>query len=139
MVDTLSKEKRSEVMSRIRSHGNKSTELRFIEILREAGISGWRRHQKVFGKPDFVFRKQRVAVFVDGCFWHGCPKCNRHSASNRAFWEAKFSGNRKRDRLVTATLKRQGWRVVRIWEHQLKHPRRIASRLSIVLDQVRSS
>ncbi|HRZ81636.1 MAG TPA: very short patch repair endonuclease, partial [Candidatus Hydrogenedentes bacterium] len=77
MTDVFTKEKRSEVMSRIRSRGNLRTELRLIEIMRGAGITGWRRGQPVLGRPDFVFRRERVAVFVDGCFWHGCPKCYR--------------------------------------------------------------
>jgi DNA mismatch endonuclease (patch repair protein) len=72
MADIWTKAKRSAVMSLIRGHGNKDTELRLIKIFRLFGIIGWRRKQKLFGKPDFVFRKQRVVVFVDGCFWHGC-------------------------------------------------------------------
>lgn len=82
MTDIWNKEKRSEVMSRIRSQGNKVTELRLISIFREARITGWRRKQPLLGKPDFVFRQQRLAVFVDGCFWHGCPKCYRRPSSN---------------------------------------------------------
>ena len=74
MTDVFSKKKRSQVMAAIRSKGNKTTELRLASILRAHGISGWRRHQPLFGKPDFVFRRERLAVFVDGCFWHGCPQ-----------------------------------------------------------------
>ena len=74
MTDIWPTEKRSEVMSHIRSHGNKSTEQRLIDIFRDSKIKGWRRRQKIFGNPDFVFRAQRLCVFVDGCFWHGCPE-----------------------------------------------------------------
>ncbi len=119
MADTFSKQKRSQVMALIRSHGNKATELRLIVIFREAGIVGWRRKQALAGKPDFVFRKQRLAVFVDGCFWHGCPKCYRRPASNQEYWDDKIQRNRKRDKLVTRELRKTGWRVLRIWGHQL--------------------
>ncbi len=108
-------------MSRVRGSGNKATELRMIELLRAYGIVGWRRHQRLFGRPDFVFRRARVAVFVDGCFWHGCPH-PRHASmpkNNAAFWEKKLSTNRARDRLVTETLRSTGWTVVRVWAHDL--------------------
>ncbi|MBI5761126.1 MAG: very short patch repair endonuclease [Planctomycetales bacterium] len=119
MTDVFSAEKRSEVMSRIRSRGNKDTELRLIEIFRKSEITGWRRNQNLFGKPDFVFRSTRVVVFVDGCFWHGCPRCYRRPASNRKYWDAKVDRNRQRDREVTRSLTNLGWHVVRIWEHEL--------------------
>src|SRR5438067_7907249 len=105
-------------MSRIRARGNRDTELRMISLFRQHGIAGWRRNARVFGKPDFVFHRERVAVFVDGCFWHGCPK-PRHAPlpKNRAeWWAAKLARNRQRDLLVTKTLRKLGWRVVRVWE-----------------------
>jgi DNA mismatch endonuclease (patch repair protein) len=113
------KAKRSEVMSRIRGHGNKDTEIALAKFFRHNKITGWRRNQKVFGKPDFVFPKLKLALFVDGCFWHGCPKHETKPKSNRAFWHRKLSANKQRDRLVTRTLRRAGWRVLRIWEHEL--------------------
>ena len=70
-------------------------------------------------KPDFVFLKSRTAIFVDGCFWHGCPKHATKPANNRTFWRRKLAGNKKRDALVTRTLRRAGWRVFRVWEHEL--------------------
>ena len=90
MADVWDKRKRSEVMSLIRSHGNKGTELRLIEIFRTHGIKGWRRKQKLPGKPDFVFAKERLCIFVDGCFWHGCAKCYRRPSSNETYWDAKL-------------------------------------------------
>jgi DNA mismatch endonuclease, patch repair protein len=119
MPDVFTKAKRSEVMSRIRGHGNKETELALMKLLRSYHINGWRRSQPVFGKPDFVFREARVAVFVDGCFWHGCPAHSSTPAHNRQFWTKKLASNKARDRLVTRTLRRAGWQVVRIWEHDL--------------------
>lgn len=119
MPDVFTKAKRSAVMARIRGRGNKETELELMKLLREHRITGWRRNQKVFGKPDFLFRQNRLALFVDGCFWHGCPKHCKIPAGNRAFWKKKFALNKARDRRVTRELRRLGWRVVRIWEHDL--------------------
>ena len=107
-------------MSRIRSRGNKDTELALAKLFRQNKITGWRRNQPVFGKPDFIFRKVRLALFVDGCFWHGCPKHGTQPAGNRSFWKKKFARNQTRDRLVNHTLRRAGWRVLRIWEHTLR-------------------
>jgi DNA mismatch endonuclease (patch repair protein) len=134
MPDVFTKAKRSQVMSRIRGRGNKDTELALAKLLRAAGISGWRRHHPIFGKPDFVFPKLRIAVFVDGCFWHGCPKHSNMPANNRLFWEKKLAANKARDRLVSRTLKRQGWMVIRIWEHDLtRRPAYCVTRISRIL------
>ena len=135
MADIFTKAKRSEVMSRIRSRGNKDTELALMRVFRAHGITGWRRRQGVFGKPDFVFPKLRLAVFVDGCFWHGCPKHGTKPRNNAAFWRRKFAGNKTRDLLVTRTLRRNGWRVLRIWEHELarKNAARLLRRIKRVL------
>lgn len=120
MADVFTKAKRSDVMSRIRGRGNKETEIALARLLRAQGITGWRRSQRVFGKPDFVFRSSRLAVFVDGCFWHCCPKHGTMPESNERFWHEKLAANRLRDRLVTRELKKRGWRVLRIWEHELQ-------------------
>lgn len=131
MADVFSKSKRSEVMSRIRSRGNQATELALAKLFRRHKITGWRRNQKVFGKPDFIFPKHKLAVFVDGCFWHGCPKHGTQPKGNAAFWRKKISRNQIRDRLVTRTLRKAGWRVIRIWEHELtrKHQTRRLRRI----------
>ena len=110
-------------MARIRGSGNKDTELRLIALMREHGITGWRRNASVIGKPDFVFRRERVAVFVDGCFWHGCPRHATKPANNRAFWQAKLARNASRDREVTRELGKAGWKVVRVWECALTRSR----------------
>jgi DNA mismatch endonuclease (patch repair protein) len=133
MPDVFTKAKRSEVMSRIRGRGNKDTELALMKLFRQHGITGWQRNQKVFGKPDFLFRRNRLAVFVDGCFWHGCPKHCKIPAGNRAFWKKKFAANKARDRLVTRILRQQGWTVIRIWEHNLtRTPHRVIARITNV-------
>lgn len=108
-------------MSKIRGKGNKDTELAMIRIFKEHHITGWRRNQKVFGKPDFTFWKQRVVVFVDGCFWHGCPAHATKPKNNAEFWEKKLGKNKERDQAVTEKLEQRGWTVIRIWEHELKN------------------
>jgi DNA mismatch endonuclease (patch repair protein) len=118
--DVFTKAKRSEVMSLIRGRGNQATEIALAKFFRRNQITGWRRNQKIFGKPDFVFRQARLAVFVDGCFWHGCPRHGTQPAGNRSFWKKKFARNQARDRLVNRALCRAGWRVLRIWEHTLR-------------------
>lgn len=154
MPDVFTKAKRSDVMSRIRSRGNKDTELALMRVFRAERITGWRRHVevrpvKVEGRrktadhtlpltlrtfrvrPDFVFPKLRLAVFVDGCFWHGCPKHETKPRNNAAFWERKLAGNKSRDRIVTRTLRRSGWRVLRLWEHELARKREASLRRRI--------
>jgi DNA mismatch endonuclease (patch repair protein) len=129
MSDVFTKEKRSEVMSRIRGKGNRDTELVMIQIMRNNHISGWRRNQAVLGKPDFIFPKQKIALFVDGCFWHGCPVHANMPRNNQEFWMNKLQGNKDRDKFVTRELRKIGWAVVRVWEHELKKPERVAAKL----------
>ncbi|NDB94671.1 MAG: DNA mismatch endonuclease Vsr [Verrucomicrobia bacterium] len=129
MPDVHTTDVRSFNMSRIRGKGNENTEVRLAKLMRKAGISGWRRHLPIPGRPDFSFRKQKVAVFVDGCFWHGCPRCFRLPKQNRAFWKAKIEGNRRRDRSVNGRLRRLGWKVMRIRECQLYDPAAVELRI----------
>jgi len=119
-------------MSLVRGKGNQSTELKLIRLFRENGITGWRRNYPITGNPDFVFPRKRIALFADGCFWHGCTKHGRMPKSNKAFWRRKIAANMKRDRVVTRELRRQGWRVVRQWEHALKESRAIQRMLSLL-------
>lgn len=134
MADVLTKKKRSQVMAAIRARGNKDTELKLASMLRAAGVTGWRRHQPIPGRPDFVFRHARLAIFVDGCFWHGCRWHCRMPQDNREYWQRKISRNATRDRLTTKLLRQSGWRVIRIWAHSLRSPenvlRSITSQLS---------
>ena len=134
MADVFDTEKRSEVMSRIRGRGNKTTELAMMKLFREHGLTGWRRHQKLPGKPDFVFRSGKVAVFVDGCFWHGCPRCYREPRTRKRFWRDKINGNKKRDGKVARTLRSRGWKVARVWECSLrKQPQSTVRRIARML------
>jgi DNA mismatch endonuclease (patch repair protein) len=110
---------RVRIMSAIRGRRNATTELALASLFRRSGVTGWRRNAKVIGKPDFVFPHRKVAVFVDGCFWHGCPRCYKAPRRNRAFWRTKIERNQKRDKKVSRVLRRAGWTVIRIWEHEL--------------------
>ena len=134
MADVFNKAKRSQVMAAIKSKGNKDTELKLIAIFRESGIAGWRRYQKLPGKPDFVFRREKLALFVDGCFWHGCRWHCRMPQSDRAYWRRKISGNSARDRRTTRLLRSKGWRVLRIWGHALASPKAVAARVTSELN-----
>jgi len=181
MPDVFTKAKRSEVMSRIRSRGNRDTELALAKLLRAHGITGWRRHillratvessrlrverkkqkhtsprpspqsgegarrrntqlatfnPQLTVRPDFVFRKSRTVIFVDGCFWHGCPRHATKPKNNRAFWRRKLSANQERDRRVNRALRRAGWRVLRIWECDLaKRPENCERRIEKAINR----
>lgn len=113
--------KRSMLMSKIRSKENVTTELKMINLLREYHLKGWRRNIPLEGKPDFVWRKERVALFVDGCFWHG-HNCGRNLTpkTNAIFWLNKINKNKKRDKHVNHALREKGWIILRIWECELK-------------------
>ena len=120
MANVISKEGRSRIMSSIRSTNNKSTERRLRAALASRGVKGWSvRPNGLDGKPDFVFEKKRTVVFVDGCFWHGCKKCRSIPSQNRGYWAPKLRRNKRRDRSVSAKLRRRGWKVIRLWEHEL--------------------
>ena len=115
-MDHVSKQVRSRIMASVRSWGNRSTELAMAAVLRHAGLIGYRKHWPIAGKPDFAWPGLKIALFVDGCFWHGCPTCNRPSKSNVSFWEKKVADNQRRDNRVARRLRRDGWSVLRVWE-----------------------
>lgn len=164
MADVFSKSKRSEVMARIRSRGNKATEIALAKLFRRHKITGWRkqiqivtspqpspqrgegekrasasspvtRHPSFTVRPDFIFPNLKLAVFVDGCFWHGCPRHGTRPKGNAAFWRKKIARNQARDRLVNRTLRKLGWQVFRIWEHALvrKNQSRLLRRIERAL------
>jgi DNA mismatch endonuclease (patch repair protein) len=129
MVDDLSRFHgltRSQLMARIRSRGNKKTEVALARLLREHHVTGWRRHYPLAGTPDFVFVRDKIAIFVDGCFWHGCKKHFKLPATRTSFWRSKIEKNQLRDRQVKKRLKAEGWRVLRIWEHELQKRNELA-------------
>lgn len=129
---------RGQLMSRVRSKGNVTTEKRLASLLRNSGLRGWRRHQPLSGRPDFVWPKRKVVVFVDGCFWHG-HECGRNLTpkTNVKAWREKIERNKDRDRQLTRRLRNGGWRVVRIWECQLaKNPTRHIVRIQRALGTI---
>jgi DNA mismatch endonuclease, patch repair protein len=148
LTDVFDKAKRSDVMSRIRGRGNRSTEMKLLAAFKAAGVRGWRRHVRLTPRavpdeaelqikpyrlkvePDFIFRPQKLAVFVDGCFWHGCPLHATKPKANAEIWERKLVGNIRRDKRATKALEAAGWSVLRIWEHELTD-------MEVVLDNIR--
>ncbi|SDU31867.1 very short patch repair endonuclease [Desulfobacula phenolica] len=118
-MDLFSPQKRSEIMSRIKSKGNASTEIKFETLLNKFNITGWEKHLAIIGKPDFVFPSLKIAIFIDGAFWHGY-KSSKLPEKNRIFWEKKINSNKKRDLKVTNSLRKQGWSVIRIWDFELR-------------------
>lgn len=134
MSDTFSVEERSNIMRKVRSSGNKSTELALIALFQENGYTGWRRHYNVKGHPDFVFPKQKVAVFVDGCFWHGHDCRNLTPKQNGEYWQKKRQRNITHDRDITARFEERGWHVLRIWECELKNKNR-----ALLLEKIHSA
>ena len=135
MSDIFTSEKRSAVMKAVKSRNTKTTELKMIEIFKELHIIGWRRTYPLIGKPDFVFPKKRIVIFVDGCFWHGHDCRNVTPSDNAEFWEAKRLYNKKHDEEVTQTLVQKNWTVIRIWECELKKKNRelLLEKISMLL------
>jgi len=129
-ADIMSPAQRSALMARIPGKGNRTTELAMTRLLRLGRITGWRRHLNFrwvapdgrvrFTRPDFVFPAHRLVVFVDGCFWHGCPLHSTPPQNNAPFWQTKIEGNRHRDTRSRTALRKKGWKVLRIWEHSLR-------------------
>lgn len=118
-MDKVSKKKRSEVMRAIKGKDSEM-ELHFRKELRKKGLRFKTNVARLAGKPDVAFIKKRVAVFLDSCFWHGCPRHCRLPAANGKYWKVKIARNKKRDRAVNVTYRKAGWRIERFWEHELK-------------------
>ena len=124
MSDVFNKEKRSQIMRAVKSRNTKSTEQTLLSLFKENGVTGWKRTYNVKGHPDFVFLKQRVAIFVDGCFWHGHDCRNTRPSDNAEYWQKKRERNIRHDKEVTKNFEERGWTVLRIWECELKKKNR---------------
>ena len=129
MADVLTKRQRSYNMSQIKGKNTKP-ELLLRSLLSARGLR-YRLHYKLIGKPDIVFVSKKIAIFIDGCFWHKCPECFIQPLTRKKFWALKIRGNVERDKLVTKELEKAGWTVLRFWEHDLKkYPEKIVSKIS---------
>jgi len=121
MTDCYPKETRSRVMSKIRSK-NTQPELQLRKLLWSKGLRGYRIHNKNLpGNPDIAFSKKKIAIFIDGCFWHGCPICYVEPKTNRDYWLPKIRNTIERDNTQQKELESAGWVVIRIWEHDIKN------------------
>lgn len=119
-MDTVSRATRSKIMAAVKSSRTRSTELRLRGCLMALGIHGWTtKGHKLPGKPDFIFHRPKCVIFVDGCFWHGCPQCYRRPKSNRSYWDKKIAANMLRDKKKCRELQEAGWNVLRFWEHDV--------------------
>lgn len=135
MSDTFSKRKRSQIMSKIRSRDT-DLEIRFKELLK-----GYRfRYQsKTYGKPDFGLKKLKIAIFIDSCFWHKCSKHFREPTANKSYWKSKINRNLERDKEVNSYLKKQGWQVIRFWEHEMnKNPEKCIDKIRKIYSERQS-
>ena len=135
MADVFSRKKRSWIMSRIRSK-NTSIDRQMREMLSEAGAR-FEMYPDLFGSPDFQVGK-RVLVFCDGDFWHGYRYAEKKRPAKK-YWREKIEGNMRRDRKVSRKLRRDGWSVLRIWEHDIKkNPDKCMRKITGKAVQIRS-
>ena len=117
MADTLTKKQRSFCMSRIKSKNTSHEEL-LKKYLRG---SGFKFQPRIKGSPDFINQKEKIALFLDGCFWHSCPKCYKAPKSNKKYWRDKIRSNIARDKKNNLALKEKGYKIIRVWSHELKN------------------
>lgn len=131
-MDPLSSVERSALMAKVKGSGNASTERVVEAMLNDRGIEGWVKHPDLPGKPDFYFPDQRLVIFVDGCYWHGCPRHVRYPQANADYWRAKIERTMRRDDRTRRLLRRQGFHVMRVWEHDLKRDTWVKRLMSIM-------
>ena len=122
MVDNLTPQDRRKTMRAVKGKGT-SLERQLSAMLAGMGLGGWKKNvSDIQGKPDVAFPQERVLVFIDGCFWHGCPHCNRKlPETNREYWEHKIKRNIERDKRNIQALVDDGWHVIRVWEHEMQN------------------
>lgn len=136
-MDVHDKATRSYNMSRIRSR-NTEPEIRLRKMLWLCKLRGYRLRARLPGKPDIVFSRAKLAVFIDGCFWHGCPACGdgRMPSSNLSYWTDKRRRNIERDKSRNRELEEMGWKVLRLWEHEvIKHPEQCVVRIAALCEK----
>lgn len=129
MTDVLTPEQRTYNMSKIRAK-NTGPEVKLRKLLFSQGIRGYRIHYNLPGKPDIVFTKKKIVIFIDGCFWHKCPVCFQEPETRKDFWMKKIQSNINRDKKVNEQLENDGWSIIRIWEHEIrKEPERTVKKI----------
>src|SRR6202167_2188347 len=133
-MDRVTRQVRSKIMASVRTSGG-TTERKMEKVLRLRGIRGYRRQWPVVAKPDFAWPTAKGALFVDGCFWHGCPRCDRPSKSNTDFWIPKIVSNRRRDRRGSRKLRKDGWSILRVWECRISEERTLSRIMRAVTRQ----
>lgn len=141
MVDNLTPNVRRKTMQAVKGKGTR-LEKRLFSVLMGIRVKGWQKNvDKIIGKPDAAFTMERVAIFIDGCFWHGCPECKRKlPQTNRMYWKRKIERNNVLAKSYNRQLRADGWTVIRIWEHELNGPAdtlRVKTRLLRSLDKNR--
>jgi DNA mismatch endonuclease, patch repair protein len=119
MTDVLTQEQRKYNMSQIKGK-NTDPEIKLRKLLSFHHIKGYRIHYDLPGKPDIVFTKKKIAVFIDGCFWHKCPVDFQEPETRKEFWMKKINSNVERDKKVNEKLRFDGWIVLRFWEHEIR-------------------
>ena len=134
MADKVSKETRSRIMASIKGRDTRP-EITVRRILWRHGLR-YRTHDRtILGRPDVSNKGKKIAVFVDGCFWHGCPMCYREPKTSRDFWRNKIEGNRRRREAVRDSLERQGFRVVEIWERETGSPDTVMKKMGACIGE----
>lgn len=118
MTDTVSKKKRSEIMSKVKSKDSE-IEVKFRKAIWKAGFRYRKNSANYFGKPDLVLKKYKTVIFIDSCFWHGCKKHCRLPSSNKKYWVEKIERNKRRDKEVNRYYRKLGWKVIRVWECEI--------------------
>jgi DNA mismatch endonuclease, patch repair protein len=119
MTDVLTPSQRKFNMSRIRGKDT-GPEIKLRKLLWSKGIRGYRIHPQLPGKPDIVFTKKKIAIFIDGCFWHKCPVCFQEPETRKEFWMKKINSNVERDLKNSKQLQEESWTVLRFWEHEIR-------------------
>jgi DNA mismatch endonuclease, patch repair protein len=136
MTDVLTEDQRRYNMSRIKGK-NTGPEVKLRKLLFARGIRGYRIHYNLPGKPDIVFTRKKIAIFIDGCFWHKCPICFQEPETQKEFWIKKINSNVERDQKQIRLLQDKGWIVIRFWEHEIrKEPESVVQR---IIDSVRDN
>ena len=136
-MDIYTSEKRSDIMSKVKNKDSK-LEVKFRKVLWAEGFRYRKNSTKYFGKPDLVYSKYSTVIFIDSCFWHGCPEHGQIPKTRKEFWEKKIKRNKERDLEVTRHYQDMEWVVIRIWEHDLKKSN-FSHQVKLVLSILRKS